>query len=175
VDCNRGMRCSLQVWRWVLQGAVFLFVVTGTLGCAVAKPEVRPRRMTVRTTAYTAGEPGGSYSAAGGRLRFGGAVSSAAADWSWMPVGTRFRLVSTGREYVVEDFGSALVGRETIDLFFPTFASMHEWGTRSVEIDILEWGSFPISKMLLDRRLDVSYVRRMAEGVNRKLAQGVRD
>jgi hypothetical protein len=92
-----------------------------------------------------------------------------------MPVGTRFRLVSTGREYVVEDFGSALVGRETIDLFFPTFASMHEWGTRSVEIDILEWGSFPISKMLLDRRLDVSYVRRMAEGVNRKLAQGVRD
>ena len=78
MDCNRGMRCSLQVWRWVLQGAVFLFVVTGTLGCAVAKPEVRPRRMTVRTTAYTAGEPGGSYSAAGGRLRVGGAVSSAA-------------------------------------------------------------------------------------------------
>lgn len=169
------MTSGIQVWRWVLSLLVLMLVANGTSGCAVAKPEARPRRMTVRTTAYTGGEPGGSFSATGTRLRFGGAVSSAAADWSWMPVGTRFRVVSNGREYVVEDFGSALVGRETIDLFFPTFAAMHEWGTRSVEIDILEWGSYPVSKMLLDRRLDVSYVRRMAEGVNRKLAQGVRD
>jgi 3D (Asp-Asp-Asp) domain-containing protein len=156
----------------VLPLVILVFVLAVSTGCVAAKPEPRPRRMTVRTTAYTAGEPGGSFAANGSRLRFGGAVNSAAADWSWMPVGTRFRVVSNGREYVVEDFGSALVGRETLDLYFPTFASMHEWGTRVVEIDILEWGSYPVSKMLLDRRLDVSYVRRMADGVNMKLAKG---
>ena len=159
----------------VLPLAMLVFVLTVLPGCVAAKAEPRPRRMTVRTTAYTAGEPGGSFAANGSRLRFGGALNSAAADWSWMPVGTRFRVVSNGREYVVEDFGSALVGKETIDLYFPTFASMHEWGTRFVEIDILEWGSYPVSKMLLDRRLDVSYVRRMADGVNVKLAKGDRN
>lgn len=169
------MRSSGQVCRWVLQLLILVLVADGATGCAVAKPEARQRRMTVRTTAYTDGEPGGSYSASGTRLRFGGAVNSAAADWSWLPVGTRFRIVSNGREYVVEDFGSALVGRETVDLFFPTFASMHQWGTRFVEIEILEWGSYPVSKMLLDRRLDVWYVRKMAEGVNDKLARGVRE
>lgn len=167
---NGGMRSIREARRAILLGALSVAMT----GCATVKPPERPRRMTVRTTAYTGGEPGGNFSATGTRLRFGGAVNSAAADWSWMPVGTRFRILSNSREYVVEDFGSALVGRETIDLFFPTFAAMHEWGTRNVEIEIVEWGSYPVSKMLLDRRLDVSYVRRMAEGVNLKLAQGAK-
>ncbi|MES2570445.1 MAG: 3D domain-containing protein, partial [Verrucomicrobiota bacterium] len=87
-------------------------------------------RVVVRTTAYTRSEPGGHKNGIDGRLRFGGDVYSAATDWSWMPLGTRFRIVSSGRTYVVEDYGSALVGRRTIDLYVPTRKQMNAWGRR---------------------------------------------
>ncbi len=73
-------------------------------------------------------------------MRFGGDVDSSAADWSWMPLGTRFTMLN-GRKYVIEDYGSALVGRKTIDLYMPSRAMMNRWGVRHVEIEILEWGS----------------------------------
>jgi 3D (Asp-Asp-Asp) domain-containing protein len=110
------------------------------------------KRMVVRTTAYTHTEPGGSSSAIGTRLRFGSDVISAASDWSWMPVGTRFTVLSTGRTYVIEDYGSALIGKKTIDLYMPTDAMMRNWGVRLEEIEVHEWGSTPISRMLLERR-----------------------
>ena len=37
-------------------------------------------------------------------------IGSAAADWSRWPVGTVFRLISTGQVYRVEDYGWALAG-----------------------------------------------------------------
>ena len=52
-------------------------------------------------------------------LRFG-MVRSAAADWSRYPVGTRFRIVGKPYEYVIDDYGSALVGTDTIDLYKPS-------------------------------------------------------
>jgi 3D (Asp-Asp-Asp) domain-containing protein len=120
-------------------------------------------RMTVRTTAYTAFEPGGggTKNAIGGRLRFGGSVDSAAADWSWLPLGTRFRMVDTGRIYVIEDYGSALVGRKTVDLYFPKRSMVRAWGVRHKEIEILEWGSPAMSLKLLSGRQRAEYVRRM--------------
>ena len=59
----------------------------------------------IRTTAYTATEPnGGGYkSAVGTPLRHSGPIYSAAADWSWMPLGTVFRMKDNGRIYKVED------------------------------------------------------------------------
>jgi 3D (Asp-Asp-Asp) domain-containing protein len=67
--------------------------------------------MCVRTTAYTHTEKGGTNNAIGTRLRFGGEVSSASTDWSWMPLGTRFLVQETGRTYVVEDYvDDALLG-----------------------------------------------------------------
>ncbi len=122
-----------------------------------------PKTMAVRTTAYTHTEPGGSHSAMGTRLRFGGALSSAASDWSWMPVGTRFRLFDKGawRSYVIEDYGSALVGKKTIDLYMPNESMMRAWGVRTVNIEIEEWGSVAMSRMLLSKRRDSGYVRAM--------------
>ncbi|MEI6715020.1 MAG: 3D domain-containing protein [Verrucomicrobiota bacterium] len=117
--------------------------------------------MSVRTTAYTHTEAGGSKNAIGSRLRFGSDVSSAATDWSWMPVGTRFKIIETGRVYVVEDYGSALVGRQTIDLYLPNPQMMRAWGVRQVNIEILEWGSTAMSRMLLQPRRGTSYVNRM--------------
>ena len=111
------------------------------------------QRLIVRTTAYTQTEPGGWANGIGGRLRYNMTNSSAASDWSWLPVGTRFRMCCTGRNYVIEDYGSALVGRRTIDLFCPSRSLMRQWGMRHVEIEILEWGSPRRSlEVLADRR-----------------------
>lgn len=117
--------------------------------------------MTVRTTAYTHTEAGGIKNAIGGRLRFGDVQRSAASDWSWMPLGTRFKIVSTGKEYVIEDYGSALVGRQTIDLYFPSRSAMRAWGVRHIEIEILEWGSKAMSLKLLAPRTRNGHVRTM--------------
>ncbi len=157
----------------LLAALFFSACVTGpTRG--VAKREVKPvkrpapakrvkvlDRMTVRTTAYTHTEEGGRNNAIGGRLRFGGEVSSAASDWSWLPLGTRFRLLQTGRVYVIEDYGSALVGRKTVDLYMPTRKAMNAWGVKHVEIEILEWGSRAMSLKLLEPRQRNRHVRAM--------------
>ena len=63
-------------------------------------------RMYVRTTAYHHSEPGGRATAVGGYLR---PTHSAAADWSWLPAGTRFRIEETGEEYLVEVEAEAVV------------------------------------------------------------------
>ena len=42
---------------------------------------------------------------------------SAAADWSRFPLGTRFQIVGTQDRYVIDDYGGALVGTNTIDLY----------------------------------------------------------
>lgn len=117
--------------------------------------------MTVRTTAYTQTEAGGAVNAIGGRLRFGAPQQSAASDWSWLPLGTRFKMLSNGREYVIEDYGSALVGKKTIDLYFPTRAAMREWGVREEEIEILEWGSEAMSLKMLTPRCHNDHVATM--------------
>lgn len=133
-----------------------LLLALGCAGCATTKTKstgtAAGQRMTVRTTAYTHTEAGGIKNAIGGRLRFGGAQQSAASDWSWMPLGTRFKLLSTGKEYVIEDYGSALVGRKTIDLYFPKMKAVRGWGVRQEEIEILAWGSEAMSLKLLAPR-----------------------
>ncbi|HZJ15418.1 MAG TPA: 3D domain-containing protein [Chthoniobacteraceae bacterium] len=120
------------------------------------------KHMTVRTTAYTHTEKGGIKNAIGERLRFGGGgVYSAASDWSWIPLGTRFRIIGDPRTYVIEDYGSALVGRQTIDLYMPSRRSMNAWGVRHVEIEIVEWGSKAMSLKMLQPRTRNSHVRVM--------------
>ena len=110
---------------------------------------------TVRTTAYSHTEADhikyGELSAMGKPLRFG-LVRSAAADWSRYPVGTRFRIVGKPYEYVIDDYGSALVGTETIDLYKPSDDRMDNWGVREVEIEIIAWGSFGKSLEILEPR-----------------------
>ena len=149
---------------------VTLFCVLLLSGCAevpTAHPEKPAARIQVRTTAYTHTEAGGTHNAVGSRLRFGGEVSSAAADWSWLPVGTRFRVTETGRTYVVEDYGSGLIGKKTIDLYMPNMAMMRAWGVREVNIEIMEWGSRAMSKMLLSNRREGASVRKMLSALDR--------
>jgi len=131
------------------------------------------RIKAVRTTAYTYGtECNGDAPASNalGQPLKAGKVRSAAADWSMYPVGTRFRVVETGQDYVVDDYGSALVGNGTIDLFKPSKREMSRWGVRKVTIEIVKWGSPERSLEILSARRKLRYIRDM---VSRLQAQEV--
>jgi hypothetical protein len=84
-----------------------------------------------------------------------------------MPLGTRFRIQETGRVYVVEDYGSGLVGKQTVDLYMPNESMMRSWGVRWVTLEVLEWGSPAMSRMLLERRRDARPVRQMLSAMER--------
>ncbi len=124
----------------------------------------RIRHRYVRTTAYSCAEnePGawGSLNAAGTMLKYG-KVRSAAADWSRYPVGTTFKIKGLPYTYVVDDYGSALVGTNTIDIYHPTLGQMRQWGTRDVEINIIHWGSWERTANLLRKRTKYDHCARM--------------
>ncbi len=88
-------------------------------------------------------------------------IGSAAADWSRWPAGTIFRIISTGQIYKVEDYGWALAGRNTIDLYFASRRDMNDWGVRSEPIQILRWGDPQQSLQVLQGRQSYKHIRRM--------------
>jgi len=152
---------------------VVMLGVVWTAEAAKTGPQLGQRIEAVRTTAYTYGaECNGDYPASNalGQPLKAGKVRSAAADWSLYPVGTRFRVVETGQDYVVDDYGSAMVGNGTIDLFKPSSREMSRWGVRKVTIEILEWGSPEKSLKILSERKKLRHIREM---VSRLQAQQV--
>jgi 3D (Asp-Asp-Asp) domain-containing protein len=88
-------------------------------------------------------------------------IGSAAADWSRWPAGTVFRLISTGQVFRVEDYGWALAGRNTIDLYMPSRSAMNSWGAREENIQILQWGDAHHSLGLLQGHQGYRHIRRM--------------
>ena len=88
-------------------------------------------------------------------------IGSAAADWSRWPAGTAFRLLSTGQIYRVEDYGWALSGCNTIDLYMPNQREMNSWGARQETIEILKWGDREESLQFLQRHQDYRHIKRM--------------
>ena len=125
------------------------------------------RMQKVRTTAYTHTERGGHHNALGTYLS-GRHVMRAASDWSRFPLGTRFRIVDTKQEYIIDDYGTALVGTNTIDLYKPSRLEMKRWGVRNVDIDILHWGSEAESLRVLGPRTKHRCVRQMITGLQKK-------
>jgi 3D (Asp-Asp-Asp) domain-containing protein len=158
-------------------------MVLGAIACAVASceaprstqgPQMRPASITgvrrianVRTTAYTHTEKGGHHNAMGVRLS-GSNVMSAAADWSRFPFGTRFQIVGTTDRYVIDDYGGALIGTNTIDLYKSSRVAMRQWGVRHVDIDVIEWGSKEQSLKVLGPRKKNRLIRRMIAGLEEK-------
>ncbi len=118
------------------------------------------RVCAVRTTAYTHTEAGGRRNAIGTRLS-GKNVKSAAADWSRWPLGTKFRIVGTDEVFQIDDYGSALVGTGTIDLYKTNRLAMNKWGVRRVDIDVIKWGSKQESLKVLAPRKKNPRVRKM--------------
>jgi 3D (Asp-Asp-Asp) domain-containing protein len=88
-------------------------------------------------------------------------IGSAAADWSRWPMGTTFRLLSTGQMYRVEDYGWALSGRNTIDLYMANQRDMNAWGARQEPIQVLHWGDPQESLQFLRGHQDYKHIKRM--------------
>ena len=88
-------------------------------------------------------------------------IGSAAADWSRWPMGTTLRLLSTGQIYRVEDYGWALSGRNTIDLYMANSRDMNAWGAREEPIQVLRWGDPQQSLDFLRAHQDYKHIRRM--------------
>ncbi len=86
---------------------------------------------------------------------------SAAADWSRWPAGTIFRVISTGQLYRVEDYGWALAGRNTIDLYMATPRDMNSWGVRQELIQIVQWGDAEESLRRLASHTKYRHIKRM--------------
>jgi len=93
---------------------------------------------------------------------------SAASDWSRFPLGTRFRIVSTREEFIIDDYGTALVGTNTIDLYKPSRLEMKRWGVRNVDIDVLQWGSEEKSLQVLGPRMKHAQVKKMVASLQKK-------
>jgi 3D (Asp-Asp-Asp) domain-containing protein len=134
---------------------------------AYEKPIARTRFQSVRTTAYTHTESDhvqhGRSTALGTQLR-SGSINSAAADWSRWPAGTLFRILETGELFEVDDYGWALSGTNTIDLYKASRAGMNAWGTRRVTIENLRWGDPGRSLAVLRPRAKFRHVKRMVAG-----------
>ena len=146
------------------------------LGCATqSKPTLTSGRRIphVRTTAYTHHEGGSGVHNALGEYLSGRHVMSAASDWSRYPLGTRFRLADTNEEYVIDDYGGALVGTDTIDLYKPSRLEMKNWGVRYVDIDVLQWGSEEQSLKVLAPRCKHHCARQMVAALQKKKGKSV--
>lgn len=141
--------------------------------------QVRSRKniRRVRTTSYShaENEKGGIYgrkNAIGINLKYG-RIRSAAADWSRYPLGTKFRIVGEPYIYVIDDYGSALVGTNTIDIYKPNLSLMNAWGTRELDIEFLEWGCYEQSLSVLDpRRGKAAHCRQMYYNIKPKVKAG---
>ena len=146
------------------------------LGCATqSRPTLTSGRRIphVRTTAYTHHEGGSGVHNALGEYLSGRHVMSAASDWSRYPLGTRFRLADTNEEYVIDDYGGALVGTDTIDLYKPSRLEMKNWGVRYVDIDVLQWGSEEQSLKVLAPRCKHHCARQMVAALQKKKGKTV--
>ena len=99
---------------------------------------------------------------------------SAAADWARWPAGTIFRIGSTGQLYRVEDYGWALSGRNTIDLYMATPGDMNRWGVRQELIQVVQWGDEQESLRRLASHTKHRHIKRMVlelEGKERAAAR----
>ncbi len=157
----------------ILRLTVMVCLASFLVSCATAPqtasnsaaPSARVRK--VRTTAYTHNEGSGSKNAIGKRL-VGSGIKSAASDWSRFPLGTRFRIAGTEDEYIIDDYGGALVGTNTIDLYKPSRLAMNRWGVRHVNIEIVKWGSEEESLRVLRPRKGTRLARRMVASLESK-------
>jgi 3D (Asp-Asp-Asp) domain-containing protein len=153
-----------------------------TVAAAAAKPKDRhnmpvyafsDRTRIVRTTAYTCSEADhivyGNSNATGTPLRYTNRVRSAAADWSFYPMGTVFRISGLPYLYVVDDYGSALAGNATVDIYEPTKDLMNVWGSRQVEMTVVQWGSFKRSAEILSQRTSYGHCRQMLSNIVRQM------
>ena len=85
--------------------------------------------------------------------------------------GTRFRIVGSGDQYVIDDYGGALIGTNTIDLYKPSRLQMQRWGVRHVDIEVTHWGSEEESLKVLRPRKGARICRQMISSLESKTTE----
>jgi len=156
---QKKVKCYWQ--RWLIVAALLL------PACESITNRV-PKTLEYTATAYSHGRscngPWGPRNAIGQPLR-SGRINSAAADWSRLPLGTLFRVRENGKTYVVDDYGSAMVGKDKVDLYKTNYREVYNWGVRKVVLDILEWGDKEKSLAILKPRSKYAHVREMVQAL----------
>jgi 3D (Asp-Asp-Asp) domain-containing protein len=132
----------------------------------VSTSSLQPFALEERSMATTVKTKTGTKSARGSKRAVAVSkkppkIGSAAADWARWPMGTTFRLISTGQIYRVEDYGWALAGRNTIDLYMANTRDMNTWGARDEAIQILQWGDARESLRFLESKQNYKHIKRM--------------
>lgn len=169
VSCNR-------FHVWALIALLFAGVSCNSTQPVKQKTVVAattPRVFTVRTTAYSHTESDhikyGRKSAVGNSLVSNSNFNSAAADWSEFPVGTQFRIKGYPKIYVIDDYGRALVGTKTIDIYRTNKTGIRNWGVRFVDIEIVKWGCYQKSAEIINDRQKYAHIRQMKYKLDEKL------
>jgi 3D (Asp-Asp-Asp) domain-containing protein len=155
----------------ILGLAVSAAALTACSTTGIAHKETVPVVATAYGASAKCNSKWAGRNAIGGRLK-SGALTSAAADWSRFPVGTKFRVKETGRIYVVDDYGSAMVGKDKVDLFQTNYREIRRWGVRNVHLEILEWGCYEESLAILKPRSRNRHVKSMVQSLEAKLRKG---
>lgn len=151
--------------------ALLLLIMLSACSCSAANLKSKDFNKTfqVRTTAYSHTESDhvkyGRKNAVGTKL-LSGNIRSAAADWSVFPVGTQFKIEGRPEVFVIDDYGSALVGTRTIDIYQTSKKGIRNWGVRHVNITILKWGSYTKSEQILSDRIEYGHIRKMLAAIN---------
>jgi 3D (Asp-Asp-Asp) domain-containing protein len=196
-DIGHFMKCILKSVMYLFLGAIpvtiiaiimqnfikpliFALCAFFAVSCASQSPVTAKSKViaqpsaikAVRTTAYSHTENDhkrySNKSAVGSKLVYNSQRNSAAADWSVFPVGTQFRVKGYPKIYVIDDYGSALIGTKTIDIYRPNQKMMRNWGVRYVDIEIVKWGCYKESRAIIQDRKKYAHIRAMDRELQKK-------
>lgn len=160
-----------------MKALVLLIMLLTSCSAANLPEKSLNNTIRIRTTAYSHTESDhlkyGRKNAVGTKL-LSGNIRSAAADWSVFPVGTLFKIENRPEIFVIDDYGSALVGTKTIDIYHTSKKGIRNWGVRYVNIQILKWGSYTKSLQILSDRTRYRHIRKMLTSINNNKLLAIR-
>ena len=64
------------------------------------------------------------------------------------------------------------MGTNTVDMYHPNLSLMKRWGTRDVELTVIQWGSWERTLALLERRQKYPHCYRMYVAARRNASAG---
>lgn len=119
----------------------------------------KPLLYPVYASAYTHNKPayskGVRMGALGANLKAGSEYNSVAADWSFLPLGTVFRIKGhNSTRFVVDDHLPSVEGKPIVTIYCETHKKKEQWKPRQVEIEVIRIGDYRASYRSLRPRAE---------------------
>ncbi len=110
-------------------------------------PLASPLEVDVMLMGYSAAQRGGrAISGYGNQLKATHRYHSVAADWSFLPMGTVFRLPGwEERNFVVDDYSATVAGVGAVELYFDDATAAAKFGEFGETISIIRVGDYRAS------------------------------